>query len=324
MSDRRQANSDPLPYVQVDRAVKPRAALLAGTLGVTTQHALGSLVEWWDLNGDPRELERIVEATPDGTEPAVVVTREDAAMRFRLASGKDVEPITLVHLGLLEPVGEKFRVRGMSRYFAPVEARIRARQAASAGGKKRAANAVRGVDGRLMGAGDDAGESAGSDQPTIQPATSRHPADSPAGSQPTASPSGQRSAVSGQLQSKDSANLFDSPPSRPAKSKPAKPPDPRHAPLVTRLVDAFKADREAPYPFGPRDAKAVSNLLARAEPDAIVAAWERALRHQSFPTVATLAQLEQHLAQFIAPPRADVTKGYAQPSVFTETTEVAF
>lgn len=59
MAARKQADSDPLPYVQVDRSAKPRAALLAGSLGVTPQHALGSLVEWWDLNGDPRECERL-------------------------------------------------------------------------------------------------------------------------------------------------------------------------------------------------------------------------------------------------------------------------
>ena len=109
---------------------------------------------------------------------------------------------------------------------------------------------------------------------------------------------------------------------RPMAIKPAS--DPRHAPLVARLGDAFKTDRSTAYPFGARDAKAVANLLARAEPDVIVAAWERALRHQGYPTVATLAQLEQHLAQFVAAPRADATKGYAPPSVFTETKEVLF
>ena len=111
------------------------------------------------------------------------------------------------------------------------------------------------------------------------------------------------------------APLFE--PVAPPKVKPDKPPDPRHAPLVARLVDAFRADRETPYPFGPRDAKVVANLLARAEPDAIVAAWERALRHQGYPTVATLAQLEQHLAQFVAAPRPpvrDLTKGVAPVS----------
>jgi hypothetical protein len=45
-----------------------------------------------------------------------------------------------------------------------------------------------------------------------------------------------------------------------------------------------------------------------------VAAWERALRHQGFPSVATLAQLEQHLAVFIAPPRVDLTRGVAPVS----------
>jgi hypothetical protein len=132
----KQSSSDPLPYVQVDRAVKPRAAMLADTLGVTRQHAMGSLVEWWDLCGDPRELERIVEETPPDMEPAVILTSQDAALRFRLASTKDVEPVVLARIGLLEeqPDG-RFRVRGMSRYFAPIKRRIQSRRAASEGGK---------------------------------------------------------------------------------------------------------------------------------------------------------------------------------------------
>lgn len=173
----RQASSDPLPYSQVDRSVKPKAALLAGKMKVSNQHALGSLVEFWDLCGEPRVLERVVLETPAGVDPALVLSRDDVELRFEVASGQHVEVGVLVVVGLLEPVKEGFRVRGMSRYFDPVQARLRARGAASAGGKSRMAKAQRGADGRLIGAGGSAGDLAGSDQPTASRLTSRQPAD---------------------------------------------------------------------------------------------------------------------------------------------------
>ena len=136
----RQNNSDLLPYREVDRALKPKLPLLAGVMCVTPQHALGSLLEWWDLCADPRELERIAaEALAKNEEPAVVLTADDVAMRFELASGKRVEPIKLVMLGFLEQRGENaYRVRGMSRDFKPIVRRLANRDAASKGGKKSA------------------------------------------------------------------------------------------------------------------------------------------------------------------------------------------
>lgn len=133
-------SSDPLPYVQVDRAVRPLASLLAAELGCTHQHALGSLVCFWDLCGAPRELEAILQALAPGGEPAVVLTGEDLALRWRLASGHQVEPLVLARLGLVEEqAAGGFRVRGMSRYFTPIQARLEARQRAQAAGKASAA-----------------------------------------------------------------------------------------------------------------------------------------------------------------------------------------
>ncbi|MFT3708023.1 MAG: hypothetical protein QM817_10240 [Archangium sp.] len=131
-----QESSDPLPYVQVDRAVIPRVALLAQSLGVTMQHALGSLVQWWNLCGDPRELESILERTPDGKEPEVVLNAEEISTRFLLASGKTLDPAILVHLGMLERRPDAmFRVRGMSRFFKPLVRRKVNKAAGAAGGK---------------------------------------------------------------------------------------------------------------------------------------------------------------------------------------------
>jgi hypothetical protein len=130
--------SDPLPFSQVHRATKSRTALLAGALGVTTQHALGSMVEWWDLHSDPRVLEEILLANPE--DPAVIVTGEDAAATFELASGKRIDPRTLVRLGFLERLDvDRFRVRGMSRYFATVAKRLHLRTLAERGGRASAA-----------------------------------------------------------------------------------------------------------------------------------------------------------------------------------------
>lgn len=76
------------------------------------------------------------------------------------------------------------------------------------------------------------------------------------------------------------------------------PPDPRHAPLVARLVATFERVRGAKYPFDGLDAKRVKELLAKAEPDAIDAAWARALV-ADFPKTSTLTELQKNLAHFI-------------------------
>lgn len=87
---------------------------------------------------------------------------------------------------------------------------------------------------------------------------------------------------------------------KPARSRAGDSPDPRHAPLVKDLTEAFQQARGAKYPFdGGRDAKLVSNLLARAEPGPLLEAWKRALRHEGYPTVATLADFDRHLPRFL-------------------------
>lgn len=202
----RQDNSDPLPYVQVDRAVKPKAVLLANALGVSTQHALGSLVEWWELCGDPRDLEAICSATPEGEEPAVLLQGDDASLRFKLASGRDVEPVVLVRLQLLEPKADgRFRVRGMSRYFEPIARRLHNRKVASAGGKASAAArlAATGSAQPSGGKGFEARSDGGSDvaqavaQAEPNPEPKRNRTQNGSADRSETEHSGQRSAVSG-------------------------------------------------------------------------------------------------------------------------------
>jgi hypothetical protein len=278
---RTQSDSDPLPYVQVDRSVKPRAALLAGALGVTTQHALGSLVEWWDLCGDPRELERIAEATPPGEEPAVVLSSDDAALRFRLASGRDAEPMVLARLGLLEPLEDgTFRVRGMSRYFDPVLSRLRARRAAAVGGRA-SAETRRAKEGTAQPHGgrgsrqevrSDVASVAGAAERKQEP--KRNGSGDRSGTEAEPKPSGQRSAVSGQRQVEALA---------PASRAP-------------RETDALCADFEqavgAKYAWqGVKDGAAFSKLRKEYSLEEIRARWRVGLRGSGWLQVRTVAQL---------------------------------
>lgn len=204
----KQNDSDPLPYVQVDRAVKPKATLLASVLGVTPQHALGSLVEWWELCGDPRDLERIVVQTPVGDEPRVLLSGEDVSLRFHLASGHRLEPVVLERIGLLESVDDRYRVRGMSRFFEPICKRLAARSAASIGGKA-SAEARRKSHGTAQpegGKGSKNGSDGRSDvaQAASEPEPKREPKRNGSGdrsangsaTEADPKPSGQRSAVS--------------------------------------------------------------------------------------------------------------------------------
>ena len=136
-----------------------------------------------------------------------------------------------------------------------------------------------------------------------------------AGSSGSSEPSGP-SGSSGSERSLFPAELLTPVPEAPRRKRKASrttvdaAPDPRHTPLVSDFVEAFKATRNAPYPFGGRDAKAVAELLAtNVAPADLVAAWRRALV-ANWPKTSTLWEFRQNLAHFIgAGPKGDLTKG---------------
>lgn len=130
-------SSDPLPFIKLDRTVKAKAPLLAACIGVPSPHALGSIIYFWDLCADPRELQKIIEQTPAGQDPEVVLTADEIRAKFMIASGgKEVDPDQLAAIGFLQKLDEKnYRVRGMSRFFDPVMKRISAKTKASTAGK---------------------------------------------------------------------------------------------------------------------------------------------------------------------------------------------
>lgn len=125
-------SSDPLPFIQLDRSARAKASMLAQQIGIAPQHTMGSIIDFWYLCGDPRELERLLLS---GVE-SVVLTPAEVSIRFKLASGgEEVEPWLLASVGFLEEVeGGNYRVRGMSRFFAPVKKRIANRERAKVAG----------------------------------------------------------------------------------------------------------------------------------------------------------------------------------------------
>lgn len=135
-----QDDSDPLPYLQLDRAAKPVASRLAGRYEVSFQHALGTLAEFWEINGEPRALMALLEQNVE----QVILTRDEVIRRFRIASAikEDIDPADLVTIGILATDDsaneQRWRVRGMSRYFDPLKRRMTKNAAASEGGKKSA------------------------------------------------------------------------------------------------------------------------------------------------------------------------------------------
>ena len=98
-----------LPYVQVHRSSAAPAADIAAVLGVSHQHARGSLVAFWERLSDRRLLTGKTE---------IVLDEATTRLRLRLAFGLEVDPSLLVVAGFLETRPDGYRVRGMSRQLA--------------------------------------------------------------------------------------------------------------------------------------------------------------------------------------------------------------
>lgn len=131
----KQDNSDPLPYQQIDRSARVMAARMAQVYEFSFQHALGSLSEFFEMNGDPRRLQELIAEGKD----EVILDKDELVRRFKIASGKVADPADLTLLGVVEEQESgAFRVRGMSRYFAPLLKRKKGNANASLGGKKSA------------------------------------------------------------------------------------------------------------------------------------------------------------------------------------------
>lgn len=290
MSDESRGDSDPLPYLRVDRTATPLSSALATWMSVTQQHALGSLTNFWNHCAEPRALERLVaEGKKD-----LVLDGERFLLLFEIASGKKVPMEVLLALGIaaVTEVPGHYRVRGMSRNIEPIAKRVKHRETSVLAGK-------RSVEVRRQATGSAQPVRRPFEPPPNDPSNERSepPNDTSNGTsndpRTAAEPRGQRSEASKNLAgeqppaaSKPGAEHF----KRLAKDK--APTDPRHAPLRLRLLHAFLEIRKAPYAFEGVDGKKISELLPLGTDDEIVRRWREALTGE-FPTVSTLAEFKK-------------------------------
>lgn len=217
MSAHEQASSDPLPYVQVDRAAFEKASLLAPQADVTRNHALGGLVSFWQHCADRRRLEKVLLNTPEGETPALVFNSDElmAIFEITVTPAKKLTPLHLEVIGLVEKVDDdRFRVRGMSRAFKPIMDSASWRDLAVKAGKASAA-ARKAKNGTAQPRGGKGSKPVEKAAPPVSPAkalgsaTSSEPTEPQPNTEPNGSrtdnrtgdraepnPSGQRSAVS--------------------------------------------------------------------------------------------------------------------------------
>lgn len=106
-----------------------------------------------------------------------------------------------------------------------------------------------------------------------------------------------------------------------ARKKPraaAKPMDPRHVPLRTALIEAFRRKRGVEYPFdyGREDAE-VRRLLKLGPEPAVLSAWERAL-DSTYPTISTLAKFRIEYPRFVGRGESQVQASPAKGASWTQ------
>lgn len=108
---------------------------------------------------------------------------------------------------------------------------------------------------------------------------------------------------------------------RPGKARKAKleaaapgPPDPRHAPLVVAMGEAFLEAKGHTWVFDGREAKAVTALLALGAPEEVLRRWRRALRHVGYPKVSAPSELAPAKAWNAFGADAGPPRGPAEPS----------
>lgn len=319
MSDQR--SSDPIPFLQLDRATTAGATRLANALGLTTQHTVGSLVDFWWQCSDPRDLEKVIASTPKGQEPELILPRETIELRFKLSSNAECSADLLASLGFLEARENGYRVRGMSRQFGVIAARLRCSEAGKAGGKA-SAKARKEALGTAQPQHRTDESRSGSRSNDAQ-ALSKH-SRSDAEATPKHSRSTPEATVEGSLEHRRSdaeaeyrvqstetgketfagmtpagapeALELTAPtdqPTHPKKPK-ATPTDPRLAPLTERLAQEYEEARGVPYAHGgARDTQALKSLLPLADDEEISARWRWAIVQPSnvWACVSSFAQL---------------------------------
>jgi hypothetical protein len=230
-----------LPWIKVWTAIAthPKVQRLEKDLGIPD--ALGLVIRLWCWTADYH---------PDGEIPA---SDSPAMTRFvicDLGLGSDADvTLACVTCGLLDPIPGGFRVHDWhemqtSHVEAVERRRLQARERQARFRAKRSVTVTRDITRNVTR--DSVTEIRG--DKTREEEIKKHRAPSPDGS--------------------------GSPPKRTRRKKGT---DPRHAPLVARLVEVFEQVRGSKYGFAPRDAVAVSRLITLGSDAEVEARWRSAL-----------------------------------------------
>ena len=111
-----------LPFIQIHRGLEARAARLAQMEGMPHSQAVGGMVVLWMDLSDRRILRKAI-ARPGGS--AVVLSKGELEGKLRLAFGRAVAIESLVLCGLIEPMENGYRIRGMSRQMQVEASRLK-------------------------------------------------------------------------------------------------------------------------------------------------------------------------------------------------------
>ena len=256
-----------LPWIQVDKEGIARCHRLARLLGVPESQGIGIGIMLWEY---------ALEIAPDGDFSGAIPDAESLASAVMWPIHDAPRLIAQLQRQGMIATDPGLRCRGLDRYRASWDKNQRR-------------------NGKQLNSG------------TTFPATGDNPpglATKPRGTArntetETETEIEKKQKTAGEKPPALSLTLVESCPPKPKKPKVDKPTDPRHASLVKVLCEVFAEVRGSEYPFGPRDAAAVRDLLAAEGPDVIAPAWARALRHGGFPAVSTLPELHRNLAHFV-------------------------
>jgi hypothetical protein len=277
-----------LPYLPVDLDAKRKAHGIERALGLPRHTVAGGLTDLWEVVWREKSdtVDELMLDEAFGPDP-----------RIRSA---------LVARDFLEPAEERWRVRGAAKWLFGLEGRSR-------GGKASKGNLVPGPKPKGSAEESRRPETAPSASAEDQPKT-------PLGSPSALSPSTQHPAPrSLSLNLPANADALPPEPVRAGKAKADKPTNPRHAPMVKRLVATFLEIRGVAYAFGPRDAKEVSTLLGLGDDDEIDRRWRRGLLGQFKQQCDSLADL---VSRWNALTRSQDSPGRAGNSRFVAAQDV--
>jgi hypothetical protein len=233
-----------MPYLAFDLDAKKRVHPVARASGVSPAEIAWGLLELWEF---------------------VWTSKSDAVTTLVLDGcfgPSDRIRDSLVTFGFLEPLDDGFRVRGTEKYLRIASPSERGQL----GGKKTAETGKSKTNLRQFAATEATPKQTEANAFASEKTTEAN----------TEAARSNTEALSPNTQHPAPKDLFAGsaiadPPAK--KPKAEKPTDPRHAPLVKAMCEAFFELAGAKLDFTGQDARAVTELLAKAEPEEILRRW---------------------------------------------------